>query len=108
VDDHIHLTTNAPTNIYIAVNMKVDNPLPGDFLDTQEVMSVLRIAKENGAPEKIIKAKESRPFRIYKKSYGKGDINIPLTIPKANPSTTFILFYGIDPNAARPLACGGE
>jgi hypothetical protein len=78
------------------------------ILDTQEVMSVLRIAKENGAPEKIIKAKESRPFRIYKKSYGKGDINIPLTIPKANPSTTFILFYGIDPNAARPLACGGE
>ena len=71
-------------------------------------MSILRIAKANGTPEKIIKAKESRPFRIYKKSYGKGEINIELTLPKANPSTSFILFYGLDPNAPRPLACGGE
>jgi len=46
-------------------------------------MSVLRIAKEKGTPEKIIKAKESRPFRIYKKSFGKGDIDIEMTLPKS-------------------------
>lgn len=40
-------------------------------------MSVLKIA--TGKDDKVIKAKESKPFRIYKKNFPAGPIKIPIT-----------------------------
>jgi len=74
----IQLATNSPVSIFIAVNMKEHNPLPEDFLDTQELMSVLKIPKGAKAVDGVIRAKESAPYRIFKKNFISGVIEIPL------------------------------
>jgi len=70
-------------------------------------MSILRIAKEKGAPGKTIKAKESRPFRIYKKNFAKGDVNVPIILPLKDPQTQIVLFFETDSTAPKALSCGG-
>jgi len=70
----IFLETNIPTTVYIAVSLLEPNPLGTDFLDSQEVMSILKISKNAKPINNVIKAKESIPYRIYRKNFLKGEI----------------------------------
>jgi len=79
----INLETNAPVDVYIAVEETGSSPLPGDFEDTNEVMTVYMISKTTKAVDNVIKAKKSYPYKIYNKKYNKGSIIIPLAfLPK--------------------------
>lgn len=88
--------------------MKEFNPLPDDFLDTQEVMSILQIPKSATPVDGVIRAKASAPFRIYKKNFIKGPIKIKLTFPPKTVGTRLILFYALDPSGPKEPSCGGE
>lgn len=76
----IKLETTSPVTIFIAVHMLSPNPLDGDFEDTQEVLSVLKISKATKVIEGVHKAKKSEPFKVYKKNFLRGDIEIPLRL----------------------------
>lgn len=102
------LETNVPTSLFIAVSLKDPNPLPDDFLDSQEVLSVLKISKSAKVIDGVVKAKESIPYRIYKKNFIKGHINISLKFPPKIVGTRLIVFYAIDPSGPREPSCGGE
>jgi len=70
-------------------------------------MSVLKVAK--GKPKgPVVKAKESRPFRIHFKRFKKGEILIPLKYSPEEPTTRLIIFYGSDPMGKVEKSCGGE
>ena len=103
----IDLSTTAPVSIFIAVNMLQGSPLPEDFKDIQEVMSLLLVPKA-GKGAREIRAKRSLPFRIYKRDFPAGEFTIPLSFknPK-NPTTSFVLFYALNPLEANQGACGG-
>jgi len=55
-----------------------ENPLPLDFLNTDLIMTVLKLSKSRDTPEKIVRAQTSLPFRIYKKNFAMGEIEIPI------------------------------
>ncbi len=54
---------SSPATIFIAVNEQKPNPLPSEFLDTDFVMSVLKITKKVDTPDKVIKGFYSFPYR---------------------------------------------
>lgn len=103
----IKLATTCPVTIFVAVHMLNPNPLSGDFEDTQEVMSVLKISKATKVIEGIHKAKKSEPFKIYKKNFLRGDIDIPLTLNEKTQGTQLIAFYALDSGGSQPSSCGG-
>lgn len=69
-------------------------------------MSVMRVSR--GVNKKIVKAKESRPFKIYKKSFAPGKMVIDINMPAPKKSTMIIVFYGTDPTGPKELSCGGD
>jgi hypothetical protein len=71
-------------------------------------MSVLKIPKNTSPVDGVIKAKESAPFRIYKKNFVEGDIHIPLTFPPKVFSTRILTFYALDASGPKAPSCGGE
>jgi len=42
------------------------------------VLSVLKVSKNRDTPEKKIKAHVSLPFKIYKKNFAMGEVDIPI------------------------------
>jgi len=57
---------------------------------------------------KVVKAKNSEPFKIYKKNYSKGKIQIPLEYATGVFALKFITFIMVNPNGAKELSCGGQ
>lgn len=70
-------------------------------------MTVLKTAKNAKPIDGIIRAKESDPYRIYKKAFLKGDIDIKIKFPPKVPGVRLILFYAIDPSGPKEPSCGG-
>lgn len=59
------------------------------------MLSVLKVSKNRDTPEKKIKAHVSLPFKIYKKNFATGDVEIPInTIEKEQ--NQFIIFYQLN------------
>ena len=106
-NEELVFMANSPIILYIAVNERQPSPLPPGFQDTEELMSVLRIATENSSRSKEIHAKQSLPFRIYRKKFPPGKISIPMTFTKKSPQTSLLLFYALNVQEIRPLSCGG-
>lgn len=42
------------------------------------MLSVLKVSKNRDTPEKKIKAHVSLPFKIYKKNFAMGEVDIPI------------------------------
>jgi len=60
----------------MASNMKEPNPFPDDFKEVGEVMSILKISKYSLPDGNKVRAIQSYPFKIYAKSFPKGEIEI--------------------------------
>lgn len=105
----IFLETNSPVTIFIAVNARLPNPLPADFENTEETMSILKMPKNYRTPEKEIRATLSLPFKIYKKSFSEGVIKVPFSVSKVKTNRlSFLLFFQVNPAANRNFVCGGK
>lgn len=68
----------------------------------------MKVAKGAKPIDDVIKAKESDPYRIYKKSFLRGVINIKIKPDSKGMGHGLILFYAIDPSGPRDPSCGGE
>ena len=109
IESEINLQANAPITIYVAVNARLPNPLPSDFQNTEEILSILKLPKNFRTPNNEIRASLSIPFRIYKKNFPEGLIKIPLTVSKEKKyRLSFLLFYQVNSIAARHFICGGK
>lgn len=82
------------------------SPLPPGWSDTNEVLSVIKVKKGGSPPggkpvdpdlevEKTpVKGLISLRYRIFKKKFGKGKVDIDLVYPDGpNKVTNFIVFY---------------
>lgn len=78
LDNMIELKSDSPITVYIGVNDQGQNPLPEDFQNTENVLSIFKISKHNKIATKEVKAAKSIPFRIYKKEFAQGVIKIPI------------------------------
>ena len=100
--------------------MHEPNPLPTDFTDTTQLMTMLRINKYAEVIKGKVKASDSFPMRIYKKNFLNGPIDVVFVKQeeeednesKENKGSkkyghSLIMWYSIDPDAAKLLSCGG-
>lgn len=70
-------------------------------------MSVIKVSKQAQIENGKIRGENTKLFKIYKKKFAAGVINIPFSLSKENPSTSVVLFYTMDPAASSPASCGG-
>lgn len=109
IENEIHLETNSAVTVFIAVNARLPSPLPADFQNTEETMSLLKLPKNFRTPEKEIRASLSIPFKIYKKNFPEGMIKIPFSISKVRKSRlSFLFFYQVDASVSKNFICGGK
>lgn len=107
--NEIKFHINAPNIVYIAYLAHYPNPLPDEFENTQQSMSILQIeGKPNKSQKKFI-AKRSGMLRIFKKNYLEGKITIPLKQNGFNiKGVPLIMWFGFDPDSGGPVTCGGN
>ena len=107
-DTAIKLSSTSPVSLYFAIDANRVNPLPPDFEDTHEGLSVLKILKTAKAVDNKVKAAESTLYKVYRKKFQAGKLNIPLLPSKKTPTHRMIIFYSLDSGASNPVSCGGE
>ncbi len=110
VEDSINFETNIPSYVYIARLEHYPNPLPTDFENTGEKMSLLEVVppKANQATDNF-ESRFSAPMKIYKKKFDAGKISIPLSKTSVNAKgMPLIVFFGFDTSITSPLSCGGD
>ncbi len=101
---------NTPSIVYIAVLSHYPNPLPEEFEDTGYYMSILQIdlLKKSSNAKRIV-ARKSSGVKIYKNSYGMGDVTVKLNKTGINKQgIPMIVFFGFDSKAIAPLSCLGK
>jgi len=106
MDKKILFKITSPATVYVAINDLKDNPIPLDFLNTDFVMSVLKVSKLKDTPEKIIKAHTSLPFRVFKKNFAAGEVEINLNT-KDKDGYQYLVFYQLNPIQSKQVVCGG-
>lgn len=104
----LSLSSTSPIVIYIAVDVNRPNPLPTEFEDQQEGLSVLKVLKTAKVVDHKVKASESNLYKIYRRKFPAGKIKVPLILSKKAPTHRMIVFYSLDPVASSPVSCGGE
>ena len=70
--------TNGPIILYIASNLHEPNPLPEEFIDTKEFITILKINKFAEVKRQKLRASQSFAFKIYQKKYMAGEVIVPL------------------------------
>lgn len=109
-EDSLSFEINIPAYVYIARLEHYPNPIPTDFENTGEKMSLLEISQPKN--KQIMDKFESRfsaPMKIYKKKYDAGKISIPLNKSSINvKGMPLIVWFGFDTSISSPLSCGGD
>ena len=107
-EDSLEFTINIPAVIYIAYLVHFPNPLPEDFENSGERMSLLHVTPPK-QPNGKIESKFSAPMVIMKKRYDSGKVNIPLNKSGVNAKgMPMAIFFGFDTTLTSPLSCGGD
>jgi len=108
--DFIKFEINTPSIVYIALLAHYPKFLPDEFEDTGFVMSLLEIDRLSYHKDhKKIIAKKSGKLLIYKKSYDKGIVNIPLKKVGINTKgIPMIMFFGFDSKLHKKQECSGK
>ena len=101
--------SNSPVIVYAAYVSHYPNPLPPDYEDTFQNLSLLMVDKNLNKSSKKVTARKSGLMNIFKKAYPAGKINIKLNQMGINSKgIPMILFFGFDSGASGPVSCGGE
>jgi hypothetical protein len=74
----ITIYANNPVILFIATNMLKPNPLPDEFKESGEVMSLLRVSKFALPENNKVRASQSEPMKIYQKAFPKGEVIVRL------------------------------
>ena len=100
---------NAPNVVYIAYLAHYPNPLPGDYENTQQSMSLIQIEEKANKNQKKYIARKSGMLRIFKKTYPEGKITIPFKQNGYNiKGVPLVMWFGYDTNSGGPVTCGGK
>lgn len=99
---------NNPVVLFIATNMLQPNPLPEEFKEVGEVMSLLKVSKFSLPENNKVRASGSEPMKIYSRAFAKGAVEVDLKVVEGKASLyTLIMFYMLNPTSPSPLSCGG-
>eukprot|EP00340_Litonotus_pictus_P007826 CAMPEP_0170525054 /NCGR_PEP_ID=MMETSP0209-20121228/10510_1 /TAXON_ID=665100 ORGANISM="Litonotus pictus, Strain P1" /NCGR_SAMPLE_ID=MMETSP0209 /ASSEMBLY_ACC=CAM_ASM_000301 /LENGTH=1255 /DNA_ID=CAMNT_0010814095 /DNA_START=241 /DNA_END=4008 /DNA_ORIENTATION=- len=107
----LKFTLNNPSIVYIAYPESYSDPTPVDFTETNQLFNVneLDIPPKHEWKKKYYKAKASLPYKIKKKPYPAGKIDIPLNKGgENNKSISMVLFFSYDRFNNTPISCGGD
>jgi hypothetical protein len=101
---------NIPIYVYIGSLDFYPHPLPDNFEDTNQTMSLLHVNKSFAvAGSKMIYADRSGVIKIFRKKFEAGKVNIKLDKKNINEKgIPMIVFFGSDATIATPITCGGE
>ena len=110
LEDTLSFEINIPAYIYIARLEHFPNPLPNDFENTGEKMSLLEITPpKNSQFSNKFESRFSATMKIYKKKFDAGRITIQLNKSSVNvKGMPLIVFFGFDTSISSPLSCGGD
>ena len=105
----LEFSLNSPTIVYIAYISHYPNPLPNEFENTFEHMSLLQVENTLNKNLKKTVARKSGIMSIYKNSYPAGKVKINLDYKGINTKgIPLVIFFGFDSGAPGPVSCGGE
>jgi hypothetical protein len=100
---------NTPAVIYVAYLAHYPNPLPLEFENTGQTLSLLQIDKNANKNAKKLIAKKSGLLLIYKKKFSMGSVKIHLNkIGLNSKGVPLILFFGFDSSSASMVSCSGD
>lgn len=95
----IQLYATGPILLYIAVDMLKPFPLPEDYKETGDMMTLLRLSKYTEVKAGKCKASNSYPYKIYKKAFMNGPFDIIFPQEEESedeeedPSAVFIIYH---------------
>lgn len=102
---------NNPSIVYIAFPEYFNDPTPIDFDETNKIVNINHIPKppKNQWKSTEFKAQTTIPYKIKKKQFDAGRINISLNkVGTNNKSIPMLVFFGYDRFNDSPTTCGGE
>ena len=100
---------NAPNVVFIAYLAHYPNPLPDDYENTQQSMSLIQIEENANKNQRKFNAKRSGMLNIFKKTFPEGKITIPFKQNGFNgKGVPLIMWFGSDTNSGGPVTCGGN
>jgi hypothetical protein len=111
MESELKFELNMPAYVYIGRLAYYPNPVPVDYENTNEFMSLLQLEKvgQNQQPG-VINATHSALIKIYRKKYDAGQITIALDKHKGvnAKGMPLIVFFGIDSSTSVGISCGGD
>jgi hypothetical protein len=111
MDNELKFELNMPAYVYIGKLYHYPNPIPLEFENTNEFMTLLQIEKPGPNNQSgVINAERSAIIEIYKKRYDKGHISIPLDKTKGInvKGMPLIVFFTMDSSTGAGISCGGS
>ncbi len=112
MDKELLLYSNIPVIVYLGRLAHYPNPVPNDFENTGEFMSLLQVQKPNGNASQAMQSlnsDRSALVKIYKKKFDAGKIRIPLNRKSINvKGIPLVVFFGFDSQISSPITCGGD
>lgn len=110
LEDSIDFEINIPAYVYIARLEHYPNPIPNDFENTGEKMSLLEVTPpKNTQITDRFDSRFSSSMKIYKKKFDAGKISIRLNKSSINANgMPLIVWFSFDTSISSPLSCGGE
>jgi hypothetical protein len=110
MDKELKFYSNIPVIVYLGRLAHYPNPIPNDFENTGEYMSLLQIKKpNNNQSHQSIDSNRSALIEIHKKKFDAGKILIPLNRKSINvKGIPLIVFFGFDSQISSPISCGGD
>ena len=109
--DSIKFKLNIPMIVYVAKPEHYPRAFDDDFENMNQFLSVLEMDEPSDKEKEKLtfEAKNSMLFRIYKKKFEAGLVDIKLNkTGLSSKGSPLILFFGVDSSNNSPTACGGE
>lgn len=109
--DSIKFKLNIPMIVYVAKPEHYPRAFDDDFENMNQFLTVLEMDEpsEKEKEKLTFEAKNSMLFRIYKKKFEAGYVEIKLNKSGlSSKGSPLILFFGVDSANNTPTACGGE
>jgi hypothetical protein len=109
-EKELKFNSNIPVVVYIGRLAHYPKPIPSEFENTGEFMTLVKINKSSpNSSQKKIETNRSALIKLYKKKFEAGKISIPLNQKSINvKGIPIIIFFGFDSQTSSPISCGGK